>query len=158
MMLIVMGCNNQSPEGLWQQAKIMRSENNLKESLINLESILEKYPKHDLAAEAQFQKAEIYLNDIKDYNFAIEEYEKAIDQYPNNDVAKKSLFMLAYIYNNYLTSYTDAIINYKLFMVKYPNDELIQSVEYELKGLAGIESVIDSLNLIVSNNKRNNIQ
>ena len=49
-----------------ENAKLMRSENNMKESIINLESIIRNYPNHDLAAEAQYNKAEIYLNDIKE--------------------------------------------------------------------------------------------
>ena len=108
------------------------------------------YPKHILAARAQFQKAEIYLNDIKDFDFAIEEFEKVIQYYPKHDVAKNSLFMIAYIHNNYLESYTDAIDLYNLFMNKYPNDELIPSVKFELEGLYENEGIIDSMNSIVS--------
>ena len=153
MILIVINCNNQSPEGLWDQAKIMRSDNNMKECIYNLEVIINKYPDHDLAPRAQFQKADIYLNDIKDFDFAIEEFEKVISQYPKHEVAKNSLFMIAYIYNNYLDSYTDAIVNYNFFLNKYPDDELIPSVEYELEGLFKIEGIIDSLNSIVSQRK-----
>ena len=112
------------------------------------------YPEHLFAARAQYKKAEIYLNDIKDYDFAIQEYERVVRQYPNHEVAKNSLFMIAYIYNNYLNSYTDAIDNYNLFINKYPDDELIPSVQFELEGLFEIEVIIDSLNSIVSQ-KRN---
>jgi len=155
MSILFMYCNSQSPEKLWEEAKLMRTENNMKESIINLESIMKNYPEHILAARAQYKKAEIYLNDIKDFDFAIEEFEKVIRQYPNHEVAKNSLFMIAYIYNNYLSSYTDAIDNYNLFIIKYPDDELIPSVEYELEGLFEIEGIIDSLNSIVS--QRRNI-
>ena len=150
MTILLMYCNNQSPEKLWEKSKLMRTENNMKESIIHLESIIKNYPEHILAARAQYKKAEIYLNDIKDYDFSIEEYKKVIRQYPNHEVAKNSLFMIAYIYNNYLSSYTDAIDNYNLFINKYPNDELIPSVEFELEGLFEIEVIIDSLNSIVS--------
>ena len=150
---MMFSCNNQSAEELWEDAKQMRSENNLKESIINLESIIRDYPKHNLAAKAQFQKAEIYLNDIKDFEFAIDEFLKVIDKYPNSDVAKNSLFMIAYIYNNYLNSYSDSIEKYKLFMTKYPDDELIPSVLYELEDLLKIQDTIDSLNSLISNKK-----
>ena len=102
MAIFFMYCNSQSPEKLWEEAKLMRTENNMKGSIVNLEAIIKNYPEHILAAKSQFQKAEIYLNDIKDYDFAIEEFEKVINQYPNHEVAKNSLFMIAYIYNNYL--------------------------------------------------------
>ena len=146
-----MACNNQSPEKLWNDAKLFRSNNEMKECIINLESIIKEYPQHDLAGKAQFQKAEIYLNDMKDFDSAIEEFRRVIIQYPDHNVAKNSLFMIAYVYNNYLNAYSDAIIAYKLFGEKYPNDELIPSVEYELEGLKDIQSTIDSLNSIVTN-------
>ena len=155
MTILLLYCNSQSPEKLWEEAILMRTENNMKESIVKLESIINNYPEHILAARAQYKKAEIYLNDIKDFDFAIEEYEKVIRQYPNHEVAKNSLFMIAYIYNNYLSSYTDAIDAYNLFINKYPNDELIPSVEFELEGLFEIEVIIDSLNSIVS--QRRNI-
>ena len=151
--MLLFNCTNQSPQKLWDDAIIMRDENRMKECMINLESIIIKYPKHDLAAKAQFQKAEIYLNDIKDFDIAIKEFERVIDQFPNYDVAKNSLFMIAYIYNNYLSSYTDAIDKYKLFKDKYPDDELIPSVEYELKDLFKINDEIDSLNSILKQKK-----
>ena len=83
---------------------------------------------------------------MKDFEFAIEEFQKVVDSYPNHEVAKKSLFMIGYVYNNYLDAYSDAIIYYNLFKEKYPDDELIPSVEFELDGLKGIQSTIDSLN------------
>ena len=153
--LIIISCNNNKPEILWNEAKLMRTNNRMRECIINLETIIINYPEHDLAAKAQFQKAEIYLNDIKDYDIAIEEFEKVINQFASHDVVKKSLFMIAYIYNNYLSSYSKAIDIYKLFIIKYPNDELIPSVKYELEGLFGIEAIIDSLNTIV--NQKENI-
>ncbi len=153
--ILFINCNSQSPEKLWGEAKLMRIENNMKESIINLDFIIKNYPEHILASKSQYMKAEIYLNDIKDFDFAIKEYEKVIRQYPKHEVAKNSLFMIAYIYNNYLSSYTDAIDNYNLFLNKYPDDELIPSVEYELDGLKDIQSTIDSLNSIV--NKKSTI-
>ena len=148
-----MCCNSQSPETLWDDAKRMRSNNDMQAYIMNLESLIKKYPKHDLAAKAQYQKAEFYLNDVKDFDYAVTEFEKVINQHANHDVAKNSLFMIAYIYNNYLNSYSDAIDNYNLFKNKYPDDELMQSVEYELNGLLYIKGTIDSLNLIVSEKK-----
>ena len=43
--------------------------------------------------------------------------------------------------------------DYRLFLIKYPDDELIPSVKYELEGLLEIETIIDSLNGIVSQKK-----
>ena len=115
------------------------------ESISNFKLLIEYYPSNSFATKAQFQIADIYLNDTKDYEFSINEFNKVISNYPDAPEAKKSLFMIAYIYNNYLDAYSDAIINYELFIEKYPNDELIPSVKYELDGLAKIKSSIDTL-------------
>jgi len=155
--LYFISCNiesNKSVGELWREGQQYRTDKKLKEAITTFKFILEKYPSTNKAAEAQFQIADIYLNDIKDFNFAIEEFQKVVNQYPNHDVSKKSLFMIAYIYNNYLNAFSDAIITYNLFTEKYPNDELIPSVKYELEGLKDIQSTIDSLNLI---NKKSNI-
>ena len=121
-----------------------------KESITTYKTILDKYPSDNFAAKAQFQIADIYLNDVKDFDFAVKEFQKVVDLYPDHEVSKKSLFMIAYIYNNYLNAYSDAIETYNLFKQKYPNDELIPSVEYELDGLKDIQTTIDSLNSIVN--------
>ena len=150
ILLLAVCCNTKSPKQLWDEAIVMRTDNNMKECMVTLETIIKEFPNHDLATKAQYQKAEIYLNDIKDFDFAIEEFKKVIEKFPNHELSKNSLFMIAYIDNNYLNAYTDAINNYNLFKEKYPNDALIPSVEYELEGLLRIEGTIDSLNLIIS--------
>jgi len=156
--LLVLSCNsssNKSPDQHWEDGQKYRTEEKLMESITSFKAIIKYYPLHELAAQAQFQIADIYLNDTKDFDFAVEEFQKVVKEYPNHEVSKKSLFMMAYIYNNYLDAYSDAIIKYNLFKDRYPDDELIPSVEYELEGLKDIKNTIDSLNSIV--NKKNNI-
>jgi len=158
MGLIMLSCNvdsKKSADQLWKDGQQFRSEEKLMESITMFKSIIKDYPLDDLAAQSQFQIADIYLNDIKNFEFAIEEFEKVVEEYPEHEVSKKSLFMIAYVYNNYLEAYSDAIINYNLFKEKYPADELIPSVDYELEGLKNIKTTIDSLNSIV--NKKTNI-
>ena len=147
--------SNKNATELWNDGQKYRAEDKLKESITSFKTILVKYPSGNFAAEAQFQIADIYLNDVKDFDFAVKEFQKVVDLYPDHEVSKKSLFMIAYIFNNYLNAYSDAIITYNLFRKKYPNDELIPSVEFELDGLKDIQSTIDSLNSIV--NKKANI-
>ena len=156
--LYFISCNeslNKNADALWNDGQKNRSEKKLKESIISYKTLIEKYPSNVFAAKAQFQIADIYLNDVKDFDFAVKEFQTVVDLYPKHEVSKKSLFMIAYIYNNYLNAYSDAIMTYKLFRKKYPNDELIPSVEFELNGLIDIQSTIDSLNSIV--NKKTNI-
>ena len=144
------GGSNRTSAELWDDAKKYRAEDKLKESITSYKTILDTYPSDNFAPRAQFQIADIYLNDVKDFEFAVEEFKKVVDEYPDHEFSKKSLFMIAYVYNNYLNAYSDAIITYKLFSKKYPNDELMPSVQYELEGLKDIQSTIDSLNSIVT--------
>ncbi len=151
--ILVISCNvgtNKSADQLWEEAQQHRANEHLKDSITGYKEIISRYPDHDLSANAQFQIADIYLNDTKDFEYAVNEFKKVIDKHSNHEVAKKSLFMIAYIYNNYLDTYSDAIIYYNLFKEKYPNDELIPSVQYELDGLKVIQSTIDSLNSSVN--------
>ena len=153
VLLILFSCSNENPEALWNKAINMRTENNLKESITLYNKIISDYPNHDLSVKSQFQIAEIYLNDIKEYDIAIHEFNTVITNYPDRTEAMNSLFMIAYIYNNYLNAYSDAIEYYNLFLNSYPNAELIPSVKYELKGLEKYQNEIDSLNNII--NKKN---
>ena len=158
IVVVAISCSsnsNKSADQLWNDGQQFRSEGKLMESITIFKSIINIYPLSNLAPKSQFQIADIYLNDTKEFDFAVEEFQKVVNEYPGHEVSKKSLFMIAYIYNNYLDAYSDAIINYNLFKEKYPSDELIPSVEYELKGLKNIKAKIDSLNSIV--NKKANI-
>ena len=151
--IFLISCNvgtNKSANQLWEEAQQHRVKENLKDSITGYKEIISRYPDHDLSAKAQFQIADIYLNDTKDFEYAVNEFKKVVDRHANHEVAKKSLFMIAYIYNNYLDAYSDAIIYYNLFKEKYPDDELIPSVRYELDGLKVIKSTIDSLNSTIN--------
>ncbi len=143
--LLLFNCNNNSPEKIFKEANEYRKNKNLKDAIISYENIIDNYPMHNFASKAQFQIADIYLNDLKEYDYAIDIFKKIISEYPNTEVAKKSLFMSGYVYNNYLNAYSDAIEMYTNFQSTYPEDNLIPSVEYELEGLEVINIKIDSL-------------
>ena len=126
--LLFISCNvnsNQSIEQLLKDGQQYRIENKLKEAISIFKIIIENYPGDDLSAEAQFQIADIFLNDTKDFEYAVKEFKIVVEKYPNHEVAKKSLFLIAYIYNNYINAYSDAMTYYKLFKIKYPNVNVI---------------------------------
>ena len=140
------GSNIKSVDDLWGSAIEFRENDDLRSSITTFKSIIKNYPKSEFSVKSQFQIADIYLNDVKDYPFAIEEFEILINNYPESPLAKKSSFMVAYIYSNYLDAFSEAMDKYELFKEKYPNDELIPSVEFELEGLKKYQPTIDSLN------------
>ena len=145
-LLIIIGCNNYNIERKWNSANNFLENKNLRESIKIFKEIIKKYPNSDYAIKSQFQIAEIYLNDKKEYDIAIDEFGKILENHPTSNEAKNALFMISYIYNNYLNSYSHAIHNYNLFLKNYPNDDLAPSVQYELKGLEKYKNQIDSLN------------
>jgi TolA-binding protein len=56
--------------------------------------LLKKYPRRDMAPQAQLYIAEIYELGYNDYPRAIEEYRRAA-RYPDNEVRERSLYSLA---------------------------------------------------------------
>jgi len=150
IIMIILGCSSkESPEKLWEQVKVFRSEKNLKDAIATCKLILKEYPKDELASTALFQVGDIYLNDVQDFDFAIQYFQEVVDKYPKSKETEKALFMIGYIYANNLDSFSDAEEYYQNFILTFPQSELIQSVQYELEILEPLLNTIDSLNAVV---------
>jgi len=63
-------------------------------SLQTFRLLLKRYPRRDMAPEAQWYIAQIYEQGYSDYERAVEEYRKAAE-YSNREVREKSLYGLA---------------------------------------------------------------
>jgi len=133
----------------WNDAVAFRQNSNTKDAITLFKKIIES-DDGSYSIKAQYQIADIYQNDVKDYTFAIQEFEKLIDRYPNSEFAKKSIFMLGYINSNYIESYDDGIKYYKMFLEKYPEDDLVLSVQYELDLLDSL-GITKTLELLRNN-------
>ena len=128
------------------EALLLLSNKNYSNGFLLLESIISNNRGEEIAAEAEYIYAEIYLNDFEEYKTAANYYSKIINKYPKSyNVVKKSMFTLAYVYANHLDYYTDAINMYENFKQEYPNDDLIISIDYELESLYKYDIVIQSL-------------
>ena len=115
-------------------------------AILLLDEIVKKYPKQEIAAEAEFMIGEIYLNDFKEYEIASEYYNVIIQNYSTSfNSVKKAMFTLGYIYANYLDYYSDAIAVYKKFQEAYPSDPLLPSIDYELDLLSSVNKTIERL-------------
>ena len=141
-------CDGNNPKQLWEQVIKYRQEKNLRESIAALNEIIETYPESEYAPQAIYQIGDIYLNEVKDYDFAIDYFKKVMAVYPDSPESKKANFMVGYVYSNNLQSYSEAKEYYTLFIEKYPESELVPSVEYELEILEPLFKQIDSLNAI----------
>ena len=115
-------------------------------AIVLLNELIEKYPKQEIGADAEFMIAEIYLNDFKEYQMASEYYNNIVQNYSKSfNAVKKSMFTLGYIYANYLEYYSDAIEVYRKFQETYPDDPLLPSIDYELNILSSINKAIEDL-------------
>lgn len=150
IVFFVVGCNSiESPEKIWEQIQEFRTQKDLQNAITKCKLILSEYPEDDYASIALFQIGDIYLNDVQDYDFAIQYFSEVVEKYPSSKESEKAAFMIGYIYANNLDSYSDAEEYYNKFLNKYPESELIHSVQYELQVLEPILKTIDSLNSIV---------
>jgi len=148
VILSIFSCSKNSAEieNHFATAMEMREADKLGESITELLQIIDKFPEHSRAAEAQFEIGKIYLNDVKDFDIAIEEFQKVIKGSADSEYASKALFMIGYIYANNVQAYSDAADTYNDFVNKYPEHELVPSVQYELEALAEKIEEIDQLN------------
>ena len=145
IIILMISCNNNLIQIHFDQAKDFIESGELGKGIKELRFIIDKFPNNNKSAEAQFQIGEIYLNDVKDYLIAIDEFKKVILLFPNSNHTPKAMFMIGYIYANYLDAYSDAIEYYNNFTIEFPKHDLYPSVLYELDQLSKYIEIIDSL-------------
>ena len=153
MLLFIVSCNSSFDlDKAWNEALDFRQKSKLQESITSLKKIIAFGKNESFSVKAQYQLADIYLNDVNDYTFAIQEFEELIDKHPQSEFTKKSIFMLGYINSNYIQAYDEAISYYNMFLEKYPEDDLVQSVQYELELLES-SGIIDTLDKLRTKNQ-----
>ena len=94
--LYVLSCSggsNKSADQHWKDGQQYRTETKLMESITSIKSIIKTYTLHELAAQAQYQIADIYLKDVNNYIFAVKEFEKVAENYSDTDYSKKAIFI-----------------------------------------------------------------
>ena len=122
------------PEELFSRSKKLR-KSNIEASLVVLDNIVDSFKDSKYSTRAQFLKAEIYMNDLKDYNGAVKEYKSVVKLFPKTAQAQDSQYMISYIYSSVLNNKKKAKKEYKSFLKKYPNSNLVSAVKLELKEL-----------------------
>ena len=100
-----------------------------------LDNIVNSFKDSKYSTRSQFMKAEVYMNDLKDYNAAIREYKAVVKLFPTTAQAQDSQYMVSYIYNSVLKNKKQAKKEYNSFLKKYPSSRLVSAVKLELKQL-----------------------
>jgi outer membrane protein assembly factor BamD len=140
--IIFSGCSSKTDKEYLQSAEKDVKGNNISEAVESYQTLVDKYPKSDLAAEALYQMAALYQNNLvknlskkESLEKSVEIYRSVYDKYPENKKAPLALFMSGFILANELNNYDEASKTYNLFLKKYPNHELATSAKEELKHL-----------------------
>ena len=141
-LIIFSGCSSKTDKEYLQSAEKDVQGNNISDAVESYQSLVDKYPKSDLAPEALYQMAAFYQNNLVKNLTKKESLEKSVtiyrsvyDKYPQSKKAPLALFMSGFILANELNNYEEASKTYNLFLEKFPNHELATSAKEELKHL-----------------------
>ncbi len=140
----------QFPEFILNKTESLRKKKQQKDAVNHLMFMLNTYPNLDVSSKAQYMLGDIYMNDFRDFETAIQEYRKVIENYGKSVQEPHALFMIGYIYANIMNDEKKALIEYKQFLKRFPNHELAPSVEFEIKYLGKSIEEIPALKHITS--------
>lgn len=122
----------QFPNWLFTTAETKRNAKDISGSIKKLDYLVNKFPSHEIAPKAQYLIGDIYMNDQRNFDLAIDSYRKIINDFPGSKQEPHAQFMIGYIYANVLDNSENARVEYNSFLQKYPDHELTPSVKFEL--------------------------
>jgi tetratricopeptide (TPR) repeat protein len=105
-----------------------------KTALTAYEKFIALAPKDAETSEYLFKSAEIYRS-LRQFDKAIEAYQRIITDFPNYDKTPHSLFLMGFCYENDMGQKDKAKPLYEEFLKKYPQHELAQSVQFSLSNI-----------------------
>ena len=120
------------PDWLFTTAEAERDAKDINGSVETLDYLVNKFPSHEIASKAQYLIGDMYMNDQRNFELAIDSYRKIIQDFPGSKQEPHAQFMIGYIYANVLDDSENARLEYNLFLEKYPDHELTPSVKFEL--------------------------
>ena len=137
-------------EWIINKAETLRKRKLTNESINNLLYLVKKYPNHVLASKGQYIIGDIYMNDLRDFDKALEEYRIVLNNYKGSNEEALAQFMIGYIYANVLKDLESARKEYQVFLNRFPNHELYPSVKFEIDHLGKDINEIPALKHITS--------
>jgi len=138
------------PESVLNKTQSLRKKEMVKEAINNLIYLLENHSGHKLMPKAQYMLGDIYMNDLRDFNTAIQEYRKVLENFSGSVQEPHALFMIGYVYANVLNDIKSARIEYEDFLKRFPKHELSPSVRFEIDYLGKSVDEIPALKHITS--------
>ena len=141
---------NSFQEWIINKAETLRKRKLTMESINNLLYLVKKYPNHELASKGQYIIGDIYMNDLRDFEKALEEYRIVLNDYKGSKEEALAQFMIGYIYANVLKDLDKARSEYQVFLDQFPKHELFPSVKFEIDYLGKDINEIPALKHITS--------
>ena len=141
---------NSFQEWIINKAETLRKRKLTMESINNLLYLVKKYPNHELASKGQYIIGDIYMNDLRDFEKALEEYRIVLNDYKGSKEEALAQFMIGYIYANVLKDLDKARSEYQVFLDQFPKHELFPSVKFEIDHLGKDINEIPALKHITS--------
>ena len=141
---------NSFQEWIINKAETLRKRKLTMESINNLLYLVKKYPNHELASKGQYIIGDIYMNDLRDFEKALEEYRIVLNDYQGSKEEALAQFMIGYIYANVLKDLDKARSEYQVFLDQFPKHELFPSVKFEIDYLGKDINEIPALKHITS--------
>ena len=138
------------PEWILNQSESLRKKKMIKESLGHLMYLTEKYSDHKITPKGQYLIGDIYMNDLRDFTTAIQEYRKVSEKHKGSDQEPHAQFMIGYIFGNIINDFESAKIEYETFLKMFPEHELVPSVQFEIEYLGKNINEIHDLKHITS--------
>jgi outer membrane protein assembly factor BamD (BamD/ComL family) len=138
------------PEWILNQSESLRKRKMIKESLGHLMYLTEKYSNHRITPKGQYLIGDIYMNDLRDFTTAIQEYRKVSEKHKGSDQEPHAQFMIGYIFANVINDFESAKIEYDTFLKIFPEHELVPSVQFEIEYLGKNINEIPALKHITS--------
>ena len=137
-------------EWVINKAETLRKRKMTNESINNLLYLVGKYPSHELASKGQYIIGDIYMNDLRDFEKALNEYRVVLNKYKGSKEEALAQFMIGYIYANILKDFDKARNEYQVFLNRFPRHELYPSVKFEIDYLGKDINEIPALKHITS--------
>lgn len=103
---------------LFAAADLLSFQNKYDEAFRKLDSLLLRFPNHKLDDDVLYAKAKIYSK-LRQYDKAIELYEKIVEQYHDEIRADNALFEMASLYENQLGDTEKAMNCYEKIFIEY---------------------------------------
>ena len=138
------------PDFVLNKTESLRKKDMTKEAVDHLMYLIENYSKYKLLSKAQYMLGDIYMNDLRDFSTAIQEYRKVIENYSGSEQEPHALFMIGYVYANILNDTKSAKVEYQDFLSRFPKHELSPSVKFEIDYLGKSVDEIPALKHITS--------